>query len=297
MGSLALESVKDRIRAVFGSWSEDTSVEQMRQEWEDLFAASGVSANSERIQAGGVDAEWVTAPGARSDRVLLYFHGGGYALGSVKSHWELIARLSAATGCRALGLDYRLSPENPFPAPVEDACAAYRWLLGQGIGPGHIALAGDSAGGGLTAAALVSLRDGGTPLPAAAAMLSPWVDLEATGESYDTRAEVDPMVHRPLVLGMAQTYLGGKGSPRDPLAAPLYADLAGLPPLLIHVGDHETLLDDSTRFAERARAAGVDVTLHVWEEMVHVFQLFAADLPEARQAIDAIGSFLQKHLD
>lgn len=296
MGSAALESVRDRIRAVFGSWGEDTSVERMRREWQGLFAARGVPAASERVQAGGVDAEWVTAPGVRPDRVLLYFHGGGYALGSVKSHWELIARLSAATGCRVLGLDYRLSPENPFPAPVEDATAAYRWLLDQGVEPGHIALAGDSAGGGLTAATLVALRNGGTSLPAAAAMLSPWVDLEAAGDSYDTRAELDPMVTRPLVLAMAQTYLGGKGSPRDPLAAPLHADLAGLPPLLIQVGDHETLLDDAIRFAAKARRAGVDVTLEVWDEMFHVFQLFAADLPEARQAIDGIGAFLPKHL-
>lgn len=296
MASPALESVKQRIRAVFGSWSEDTSVEQKRKDWEELFAASGVSAKTERVQAGGVDAEWITAPGARADRVLLYFHGGGYALGSVKSHWELIARLSAATESRALALNYRLSPEHPFPAPVEDACAAYRWLLSQGFEPAHIALAGDSAGGGLTAATLVALRDGGTPLPAAAAMLSPWVDLEATGESYDTRAEFDPMVQRALALGMAKTYLAGKGSPRDPLAAPLYANLAGLPPLLIHVGEHETLLSDSTRLAEKAHAAGVDVTLHVWQEMVHVFQLFAAELPEARQAIDEIGSFLRRHM-
>lgn len=296
MGSAALESVKERIRAVFGAWGEDTSVEQMRLDWDGLFCTRQVSAHSERVRAGGVDAEWIAAPAARPDRALLYLHGGGYALGSVASHRDLIGRLSAASGCRALGLDYRRSPEAPFPAPVEDAAAAYRWLLDQGIEPGHIALAGDSAGGGLTAATLVALRDAGTPLPAAAAMLSPWTDLEATGESYSSRAELDPMVQRPLVLSMCETYLAGTGNPRDPLAAPLHADLAGLPPLLIHVGDHETLLDDSTRFAEKARAAGVDVTLEIWDEMIHVFQLFAAELPEARRAIDEIGVFLRKHL-
>ncbi len=296
MADSAIDRLKERIRSVFGAWDEDTSLEQMRGDWESLFGASTTPASSERVQASGVEAEWITAPGARADRVLLYFHGGGYVLGSVKSHWDLIARLSAASGFRALALDYRLAPENPFPAAVEDATAAYRWLLAQGIEPGQIALAGDSAGGGLTAATLISLRDAGTPLPAAAAMLSPWVDLEATGESFETRKDVDPMVRRHMIIGMAETYLAGKASTRDPLAAPIHADLAGLPPLLIQVGDHETLLDDSRSFADKARTAGVDVTLETWDEMIHVFQLFASELDEGSRAIDAIGAFLRKHL-
>ncbi len=295
MGSDALEAVRRRIRDTFGSWGADKPLDEMRREWEELFLVPSAEAQSERVSAGGVEAEWITAPGASTDRVLLYLHGGGYLLGSVRSHWDLIARLSAASGCRALGLDYRLSPEHPFPAPVEDATAAYRWLLEQGIRPQRIAVAGDSAGGGLTAATLVALRDAGTELPAAGVMLSPWVDLEGEGESMRTREELDPMVKRPLIMAMAETYLAG-ADPRAPLAAPLHAKLEGLPPLLIQVGDHETLLDDATRFAAKARAAGVDVTLEPWDEMFHVFQLFN-DLPEAAQAVQVIGTFLRKHMD
>ncbi len=294
MASGELEALRQRIRDTFGSWGADKPLEEMRREWEELFAVPSAKAESERVSAGGVEAEWITAPGARADRVLLYLHGGGYSLGSVRSHWDLIARLSAASGCRALGLDYRLSPEHPFPAPVEDATAAYRWLLEQGISPERIAVAGDSAGGGLTAATLIALRDAGTDLPAAGVMISPWVDLEAEGESMHSREELDPMVQRPLILAMAETYLAG-ADPRSPLAAPLHAKLDGLPPLLIHVGDHETLLDDATRFAAKARAASVDVTLEPWDEMFHVWHLFT-DLPEAAQAVEVIGTFLRKHL-
>ena len=294
MASGELEAVRQRIRDTFGSWGADKPLEEMRREWEELFAVPSAKAESERVSAGGVEAEWITAPGARADRVLLYLHGGGYLLGSVRSHWDLIARLSAASGCRALGLDYRLSPEHPFPAPVEDATAAYLWLLDQGISPERIAVAGDSAGGGLTAATLIALRDAGTDLPAAGVMISPWVDLEAEGESMQSREELDPMVQRPLILAMAETYLAG-ADPRSPLAAPLHAKLEGLPPLLIHVGDHETLLDDATRFAAKARAASVDVTLEPWDEMFHVWHLFT-DLPEAAQAVEVIGTFLRKHL-
>jgi len=291
-----MDTIRRRIHEVFSSWNENTSLEEMRQGFDAMFSTRSAPADSERVEAGGVDAEWITAPGARSDRALLYLHGGGYTLGSVNSHRDLIARLSAATGCRALGLDYRLAPEHSFPAPVEDATAAYRWLLDQGIEPGSIALAGDSAGGGLTAATLVALRDAGGPLPAAAAMMSPWVDLEASGDSFESRKHVDPMVRRRLIHGQTRTYLGDKGSLRDPLASPLHADLRSLPPLLIQVGDHETLLDDARSFTEKARGAGGDVTLEVWDEMIHVFQLFAAELEEGRRAIEGIGAFVRKHV-
>lgn len=296
-GSEALESVRERIRKTFGAWGPDTGVEQMRADWERLFAVEEdpAPAESEAVDAGGVSAEWLRAPGCREDRALLYFHGGGYILGSVHSHRDLIARLSAASGARALALDYRRAPEHPFPAPVEDAVAAYRWMLDQGLRPENVALAGDSAGGGLVAAALVALRDRGAPLPAAGVLLSPWVDMEAQGDSMKTRADVDPMVQRELVLGMAETYLGG-GDPRDPLAAPLHADLSGLPPLLIQVGDHETLLDDATRLAKAARGAGVSVELEPWERMVHVWQIFAKELPEGRLAIERIAAFLGARL-
>jgi acetyl esterase/lipase len=193
-----------------------------------------------------------------------------------------------------LGVDYRLAPEHPFPAAVEDATAAYRWLVSRGTDPAHIAIAGDSAGGGLTLATLIALRDAGDPLPAAAACLSPWVDLEGVGASMTSKAAVDPFVRKEMIEFMAQQYLGGRDL-RTPLAAPLYADLQGLPPLLIQVGTAEVLLDDATRIAERARAAGVEVSLEVWDDMIHVWQLFAPMLPEGQQAIERIGAFIRAH--
>jgi len=246
------------------------------------------------VRAGGVPAEWVSTPEASAARVILYLHGGGYVIGSINTHRDLASRLSRAAGARVLLIDYRLAPEHPFPAAVDDATAAYRWLLATGVAPAQIAIAGDSAGGGLTVATLVALRDAGAPLPAAGVCLSPWVDLEGIGASMTTKASVDPMVQRDGLLQMAALYLNGQPA-RTPLAAPLYADLTGLPPLLVQVGTAETLLDDSTRLAERARAAGVAVTLEPWDDMVHVWQIFAAMLPEAREAIDRIGAFVRAY--
>lgn len=248
----------------------------------------------EPVSADGVPAEWIAAPEATADRVIFYLHGGGYTLGSINTHREMVSRLSRAAGARALAINYRLAPEHPFPAAVEDSTAAYRWLLGNGVNPGRMVIAGDSAGGGLTIATLVALRDAGVPLPAAAVCLSPWVDLEGLGESMRTKAAVDPMIPAEMIAEGGKAYLGG-ADPRTPLAAPLYADLTGLPPLLLQVGTSEVLLDDSTRLAERARAVGVDVTLEPWDDMIHVWQIFAAMLPEGQQAIDRIGEFVRKH--
>ena len=274
----AVQSVADRragTEAFFG-WLGETS-----------------GASSEATDAGGVPAEWVSAPGTRADHAVLYLHGGAYCAGSPASHRGLAGLLSAAAGARVLVADYRLAPENPYPAAVEDATAAYRWLLAQGIDPARAAIAGDSAGGGLTLATLVALRDAGDPLPAAGVCISPWVDLEMKGDSMTTRAKLDPMVGREGLLEAAAMYLAGADA-RTPLAAPVYADLRGLPPLLIQVGTSETLYDDSTRLDERAQAAGVDVTLQVWEDMVHVWHLFAAMLPEGQQGIEAIGEYLRE---
>jgi acetyl esterase/lipase len=243
------------------------------------------------VRAGGVPAEWVTAPGA-GDRVVLYLHGGGYVIGSINSHRDLAGRLSRAAGARVLVLDYRLAPEHPFPAAVDDALAAYRWLLAEGHTPRNVAIGGDSAGGGLTLATLVALRDAGETLPAAGVCLSPWTDLAGSGESLRTKADADPMVQWSRLAQYADAYLGGKDA-RTPLASPLYADLRGLPPLLIQVGTAETLLDDAIRVAERAEAAGVDVTYEAWDDMIHVFQAFAALLPEGQQAVDRIGAFVR----
>ena len=253
-----------------------------------------VPAKYHRVNAGGVTSEWVSAKGASDSRVVLYFHGGGYIIGSPRTHRAMMAHLSEESGARVLALDYRLAPEHPFPAPVEDAVASYRWLLAEGYDPGRIALGGDSAGGGLTVAALVQIRYLGLPMPAAGVCVSPWVDMEGLGESMETRADVDPMVARDNLMVSAKTYLGG-ADPRAPLAAPLYADLRGLPPILIQVGDAETLLDDSTRLAGVAREAGVEVKMDVWDDMIHVWHVFAPILPEARQAIAQAGEFIKKH--
>ncbi|MDE0204493.1 MAG: alpha/beta hydrolase [Candidatus Tectomicrobia bacterium] len=247
-----------------------------------------------RVDAGGVPAAWVEAPGADPGRVVLYLHGGGYVIGSIDTHRELAGRLSQASGARVLIIDYRLAPEHPYPAAVEDAAAAYRWLLaGGGATPDRTVIAGDSAGGGLTVATMLALRDAGDPLPAAGVCLSPWVDMEGIGDSMTAKADVDPMVRKEGLVRMAGLYLDG-ADPRTPLAAPLYADLSGLPPLLIHVGTAETLLDDSTRLCERARAAGVDVTYESWDDMIHVWHIFAPLLPEGQQAVERVGEYVRQ---
>jgi monoterpene epsilon-lactone hydrolase len=247
----------------------------------------------QRVDAGGVPAEWVITPGASAGRTILYLHGGGYVVGAAQDYRELVSRVARAAEARALTLDYRLAPEHPHPAAVEDAVTAYRWLLGSGAEPGRTVLAGDSAGGGLTVATLVSLHDRGERMAAGGVCICPWVDLEITGTSMDTNAEADPLVKRDVVANMATAYLQGQ-DPRTPLASPLHAQLKGLPPLLIQVGQAETLLDDATRLAERARMAGVDVTYEPWPDMIHVWQGFGSFLPEARQAIERIGEFIKK---
>jgi acetyl esterase/lipase len=249
----------------------------------------------EPVDAGGVPAEWTTAPGARADRALVYLHGGGYCLGGVATHRGLAARLSRTARLRVLNVDYRLAPEHPHPAAVEDAVAAVGFAYASGLAPSRVAVGGDSAGGGLTLAALVALRDAGLPLPAAGVCISPWTDLTGSGDSVRTRADLDPLVDAEDLHRLAAAYLGG-GDPRAPLASPLFADLRGLPPLLVHVGTAEILLDDATGLAERARDVGVPVELEVWDDMIHVWHAFADVLPEGVQAIEGIAGFLEKRL-
>jgi acetyl esterase/lipase len=274
----------------------ELSIEEQRANFDQMASLFPVAADvvSEPVDAGGVPAEWIATPGASKERAILYFHGGGYMVGSIDTHREMISRLSRAARARALAIDYRLAPEHPYPAAVEDATAAYRWLLSTGVDSARVVIGGESAGGGLTVATLVALRDAAEPLPAAGVCLSPWVDLECLGESMTAKAEVDPVAQREVILEMAKAYLGD-ANPRTPLAAPLYADLTGLPPLLIQVGTSEILLDDSTRLAERAKSAGVDVTLELWDEMIHMWHWFAAMLPEGQQGIDRIGEFIREH--
>ena len=285
-----------RIRAVYRSWNRETSVAQMRSDWDAAFGGCTAPVTCERVSAGGVDGEWISPTDAPEDKAILYFHGGGFRIGSVSSHRDLIAQIALASGCRVLAINYRLAPEHRFPAALYDAIAAYGWMLDCGLKPGNIAFAGDSAGGNLALAAMLALRERRLPPPVSAVLMSPWTDLAATGASYVSRAEADPIHQRAMILALARNYLGGQGDPYDPLASPLYADLGGLPPLLIQVGDRETVLDDSVMFADMARAAGVDVNLEVWDGMIHVFQMFGAELPEAHRAIASIAQFLNRHL-
>ncbi|MCY4388717.1 MAG: alpha/beta hydrolase [Desulfurellaceae bacterium] len=291
MASPQLQQTLDMFKEMGAKMAEAKDINAMRAIMIEAQAPAGVTCTP--VEAGGVSAEWSVADGADQDKVILYVHGGGYVMGSAGSHRDMTSRLSQAAGARVLSLNYRLAPEHPFPAPVDDTVAAYRWLLGQGIQASNMAIAGDSAGGGLALAALIAIRDAGEPVPAAGIGISPWVDMEGTGESMTTRAAVDPVVQKEGLLGMAKIYLGG-ADPKNPLAAPLHANLAGLPPLLIQVGDSETLLDDATRITERAQKADVDVTLKIWDEMPHVWHLFAPILPEGRQAIEEIGTFFKE---
>jgi len=247
------------------------------------------------VAAGGVPAVWADTPGASTDHVVMYVHGGGYTAGSASAYRNFTSQLAAAVGCRVLNVDYRLAPEHPHPAAVEDASAAYRWLLDQGYDPARMAVCGDSAGGGLTVSTLLKLRDDGVPLPAAGVPISPWVDMEGLGESMTTRADVDMLIDAEGMKEGAEMFLAG-GDARDPLAAPLYGDFTGIPPLLIQVGDEETLLDDSTRLDTVASAAGVDTVLDVVPEMQHVFQLLVGTMPEADEAVARIAAWLRPRM-
>jgi monoterpene epsilon-lactone hydrolase len=246
------------------------------------------------VIAGGVPAHWLDAPGTDPGRVLLFLHGGGFELGSLRSDGELAARLGRAGGMRVLFPEYRLAPEHPFPAAIDDVLAAFRWLrTDQGVSASSVAVAGDSAGGGLAVALLVATRDAGEELPAAAALMSPTVDLTSSGASMTERVDQDPISTPALLRQFAADYLAG-ANPETPLASPLFAGLAGLPPLLIQVGTADLLLSDSERLAAAATQAGVDVTLQVGEGLTHVYQLLLGT-PEAAQATDRIGTFLRAH--
>lgn len=250
---------------------------------------------SEQVDAEGVECFWISANKASDAPVVLYFHGGGYVMGSAQSHRAMIERLAVAVDGKVLAVNYRLAPEHPFPAASDDALTAYQWLLNQGIPPQQMAIAGDSAGGGLAVAALLSIRDADLPLPACAIAISPWVDMEGLGESMVSKAALDPMVQKAALTQLAPLYLNGV-DPRTPLAAPLHAELSGLPPMLIQVGSAETLLDDSTRLADRIKSTGGEVTLEVWEEMIHVWHLFAPMLNKGQEAIERVGAFIQQHV-
>jgi monoterpene epsilon-lactone hydrolase len=282
------------LRAKLASRVRSDDYRQRRRDMDASFLQYGIARDVtvEPVTANGVRAEWTSTPQDNRDAALLYVHGGGYVLGSLDSHRHLVSEAGRAVKAWALALDYRLAPEHPFPAAVEDAVSGYRYLLSRGIRPERIAIAGDSAGGGLVVAAMLAIRDAGLAQPACGWCISPWVDMEGIGESMSSKAEADPMVQKAGLLEMARLYLGG-ADPRLPLAAPIYADLRGLAPLLIQVGAAETLLDDAIRLAKVAGAADVRVDLQVWPEMVHVWHLFHPELKAGRFAIEQGGAFVR----
>jgi epsilon-lactone hydrolase len=247
------------------------------------------------VDAGGVKAERIATPRSLHNRYLLHLHGGAYLFGFPALFRDFTWRIADAASARVLCIDYRLAPEHPFPAAIEDAMAAYRGLIAECAEPRHVAFIGDSSGGGLVLASMMRLRDEGSPLPAAAVVLSPWTDLALTGQSLTEYGCSDPMVAVELMPRAVEVYLAG-ADPRSPYASPLYGDPADLPPTLIYVGGDEALRDDAVRMAERLRSGGCEVELEVWPRMFHVWPMFARILPEARAAIAAIGAFLQARL-
>jgi len=276
----------------------DMTLEVMREAFEQIHTvgseAPGVSYADD--DADGVPVLWAIPAGGAQDRVILYFHGGGFVFGSRYSHRKLAAHLANAAGVSVAVVEYRLAPEHPFPTAVDDAQTVYRWLLGKNIQPQHMATCGDSAGGNLCTSVVLRLRDSGDPLPAAIAPISPWYDLEMKLSGLDERAATDAIVQRPMVDLLAGLYLGETGSRSDPLANPLHADPAGLPPMLFSVGGYETIADNAWTFAERAKAAGVDVTVEETPERQHVFQFASGRHPDADASLARIGAWLRAQL-
>ncbi|HEY1066452.1 MAG TPA: alpha/beta hydrolase [Pirellulales bacterium] len=261
-------------------------------EWLTATIPAPAGVRFERVSANGVPATWCVPENAPPDRVLLYLHGGGYVFGSGRGYRCFAGELARLAGCRALAIDYRLAPEHPFPAAYDDALTAYRWLLDRGAT--ETAVSGDSAGGGLSLALLAAVRDAGLTLPRAAYVISPWTDLAGTGESVVSKASVDPTLSPKMITRLAEQYLHGQ-SATDPRVSPLYGNLSGLPPIYVQVGEDEILHDDSTRYAEKARAAGSPVEIEVLPKLYHAFHVFLRFLPEAREALDRGGRFLREH--
>jgi acetyl esterase/lipase len=276
----------------------NTSIPDLRAETEKGSGLMGKLPEGIEVTPVSIDqlsALWIRPAQAKKDKAILYFHGGGYVIGSSQSHTPIVAKFVQGSGTSALVFDYRLAPEHPFPAGLEDALAAYRYLLAEGIDPARIVFMGDSAGGGLCLATLLAARDQGLPLPAGGVALSPWTDLKNTGESFNTNAKVDTLTWRESQVVFSKYYAGDQ-DPGQPWISPLYGELHGLPPLRIYVGGDELMRDDSTRFADKAKAAGVDVKLTVGEGLFHCYPACAPLFPEATQALQEICEFIRSRV-
>lgn len=248
------------------------------------------------FQIEGIPAEWSSVPGSDASRTLLFLHGGGYCSGSIRSHRRMVSEAGRAAGIRTLAIGYRLAPEHPFPAAFEDAASAWRYLLGQGIAAKHIAVGGDSAGGGLSLALGLKLRDTQQPLPGCLWLASPWTDLTLSGSTLASKDACDPLIHQGYLKELSDAYLGGQIPQNDPQVSPLFGNFAGFPPMLVQVGSAETLMDDSVRLARAAGEADVRVTLEIWPQMIHAWQLWNARLPSGRAALASAGAFMRRCL-
>lgn len=299
MTSMQSEAVRD----LWASWTEaaranpDQTAEEVRdrvEHWGDLTAEPG-GVDYAEIEVAGLPALWAVPKGSAEDRVILSFHGGGFVSGSIYTHRKLFAHLAKAIGARALITDYRGTPVHSHPVPLEDTTTAYRWLLDQGIHAGRIALTGDSAGGGLAISTMLRARELGLPTAAALMLMSPWVDMTVSADTYESNRETEAFFYREVVAGLAAMFLAGH-DPKDPLASPLYADLSGMPPMYIQVGGDETLLGESRQLDENARMAGVDVRLDVFPGQLHTFQMAAGRAPESDDAIRRLAEWVRPRL-
>ncbi len=291
------KGIKLSVKRVLRNGISDRSMDEKRQMLDTVarsLAKLPKNCKVQKLEIEGLYAEWLSSENILDDKVILYLHGGGYAICSANTHRPLAARIGKAAGVKVLFPEYRLAPEHPFPAAIEDAVTVYRWLLRKGYQSSKIILAGDSAGAGLSIAATLVLRDQNEPLPGAIICLSPWVDLTSSGESYCKNKEVDPYLSVQGVRDAALMYAGKENSLDDPLVSPVFADLTGFPPLFIQAGNHEILQSDAELLAKQARQAGVKVTIKVWDGMWHVWQISGDKLPEAKKAINEIGDFIKK---
>jgi acetyl esterase/lipase len=288
----------DAIRALLGAKPRPVGWHERRQRIEEVGTHWPVAPDIELqpVDLDGVPGEWSIAPGSDEARVLMFFHGGGYCSGSLISHRRMVTEAGRAAGMRTLAVDYRLAPEHPFPAALEDALAAWRWLRRQGITAHRIIVGGDSAGGGLSVALINALLAADQEAPACAWLVSPWTDLTLSGTTLQTKDAVDPLIHKGYLAELAEAYVPTGVDRRDPRLSPLFADLRGLPPTLVQVGSEETLLADATRFAEAAGAAGVPVTLEIWPHMIHAWPLWNAGLSAGRDALANAGAFMRGRL-